>query len=1249
MRRVARTACILGVLCLISLNAGGAFAASAVSGGSARLSGYVFLDGSRSATDVPNGMWDAGERGFAGVQLRLRLLYRKTADGPVYSYDWGKFVYDRQATTDANGYWSMTVDSLSSVSTMTMTANGVTTLRFPYPLCYQIYISNDNGHGLIGPGSSYYCTTDLADPMGYFLSKHGEDASRSVYSWILVPIPPITNPVFNWPAGAFPDYSTFMGVPGSWSPAELAAFQRQYILDPSTGAMLPNVRNHIDFGFWRPAVAALCKIGDYVWEDTNCNGIQDAGEPPVPGVTVRLLDAAGTEIGTAITDSNGKYLFDGLRPGDYRVQFSPPTSYKITKQNEGSDDAVDSDADPLTGVCALTNLSPAEEDMTWDCGLYRPAAIGDFVWDDKDADGVQDSGEPGIPGVTVELLDASGTVVRTMTTDAAGYYYFRGLMPGGYGLHFIAPSGYAITLQDRGADDKDSDADCQDGRTVLTTLEQGENDFTWDCGLYRPAAIGDFVWEDKNADGIQDSDEPGIAGVTVKLLDAAGNILATTTTDHDGYYRFTDLRPGAYAVQFVAPDGYLISPQDQGGNDAADSDANPSSGLCAFTILEEGETDLSWDCGVYKYPERLEVVKSGAKLWGDTRTPGFWKNNIAKAISGKNGWQVSRNELLVLLGQVQSFYRSDPFQLGATDEAVLSAAYAILDYGGSDVAQKLRKDLLCCELNLFSGIYALSDTDGQEGLCRYAEDVLNGVPGDMNALHEYIDWLNNAESRPQSPTLSVGDSVVYTLTIRADSYQPRTVTVRDYLDPSLTVEAVDAGGIYHPAGGYVEWKIDLPAGPYTQQVHVWVSLTATPNNTEGPSPGAGWTASNVVALDGCGTLRNKAWYTGDGGGGATCAIGDFVWEDTNHNGLQDSGEPGVANVSVALKRGSTIVATQVTGADGKYLFAGLTPGDYSLSFTLPSDYEWTLKDQGGNDATDSDVDSSGNTPIITLSANETDLRWDAGVWLASPESVTVSKTGAKLRGYCKTIGFWKTNISKALSGKTGGTQVPASDLISWLKAVRNVYRDDPYKNLLPLTSDAALLQAAYAILNYGGSDMSAKTLQQLLACELNYVSGSFIMTDTSAHLALIQWAEDLLNTPGADLSSIHDMLDQANNLGNGNQTPSITVGDTVVYTITLRSSLTAPRQVEVRDYLDSSLSFVYADRGGVFSGPYATWTVSLPAGDNVDTKLQLVVKVNSTPRGDGAGDPGTGWTSSSWCQLAVDSEVLNNRAWVRIP
>jgi hypothetical protein len=107
-------------------------------------------------------------------------------------------------------------------------------------------------------------------------------------------------------------------------------------------------------------------------------------------------------------------------------------------------------------------LTSGESDLTWDAGFYQTSSLGNFVWNDLDGDGIQDAGEPGIPGITVTLTgtDGNGNPVNlTTTTDGNGGYIFTDLVPGTYTLTFSSPgAGWSVTPQDQGGDDTvDSD------------------------------------------------------------------------------------------------------------------------------------------------------------------------------------------------------------------------------------------------------------------------------------------------------------------------------------------------------------------------------------------------------------------------------------------------------------------------------------------------------------------------------------------------------------------------------------------------------------------------------------------------------------------------------------------------------------------------------------------------------------------------------------------------------------------------
>ncbi|HEB2157259.1 TPA: fibrinogen-binding adhesin SdrG C-terminal domain-containing protein, partial [Staphylococcus aureus] len=194
-------------------------------------------------------------------------------------------------------------------------------------------------------------------------------------------------------------------------------------------------------------------LGDYVWEDTNKDGKQDANEKGIKGVYVILKDSNGKELDRTTTDENGKYQFTGLGNGTYSVEFSTPAGYTPTTANAGTDDAVDSDGLTTTGV-----IKDADN-MTLDSGFYKTPkySLGDYVWYDSNKDGKQDSTEKGIKDVKVTLLNEKGEVIGTTKTDENGKYRFDNLDSGKYKVIFEKPAGLTQTGTNTTEDDKDAD------------------------------------------------------------------------------------------------------------------------------------------------------------------------------------------------------------------------------------------------------------------------------------------------------------------------------------------------------------------------------------------------------------------------------------------------------------------------------------------------------------------------------------------------------------------------------------------------------------------------------------------------------------------------------------------------------------------------------------------------------------------------------------------------------------------------
>jgi len=162
-------------------------------------------------------------------------------------------------------------------------------------------------------------------------------------------------------------------------------------------------------------LAGCVGAGNFIWLDENGNGIQDAGEPGAADVGVTLFNSADdAAVATTNTDADGQYtlVVQGVTSGTYYVGFDLPVGVNFTMPDQGNDDEKDSDADPSTGLTPSYSLSGVVQHV--DAGLVPlpsvqeeavegseeqaapTAGIGDYVWQDENANGLQDAGEPGV-------------------------------------------------------------------------------------------------------------------------------------------------------------------------------------------------------------------------------------------------------------------------------------------------------------------------------------------------------------------------------------------------------------------------------------------------------------------------------------------------------------------------------------------------------------------------------------------------------------------------------------------------------------------------------------------------------------------------------------------------------------------------------------------------------------------------------------------------------------------------------------
>ncbi|MBU5609457.1 SdrD B-like domain-containing protein, partial [Staphylococcus epidermidis] len=241
----------------------------------------------------------------------------------------------------------------------------------------------------------------------------------------------------------------------------------------------------------------LYNLGDYVWEDTNKNGIQDEDEHGIEGVEVSLTRPNGT-VETTTTNSEGKYEFNDLQNGDYVINFKTPEGYTATKAYEGNNAEVDSN-----GLSTVGTIKDADN-WTLDSGFYKTPSkysLGDYVWYDSNKDGYQDNDEKGIKGVKVTLKDSEGNTLKATETDENGKYRFDDLDSGDYTVHFDKPEGLTQTSVNSGNDDA-KDADGEDVHVTITD----HDDFTIDNGYFEDSESDSSSESESGSESHSDSE-----------------------------------------------------------------------------------------------------------------------------------------------------------------------------------------------------------------------------------------------------------------------------------------------------------------------------------------------------------------------------------------------------------------------------------------------------------------------------------------------------------------------------------------------------------------------------------------------------------------------------------------------------------------------------------------------------------------------------------------------------------------------
>jgi protocatechuate 3,4-dioxygenase beta subunit len=730
-----------------------------------------------------------------------------------------------------------------------------------------------------------------------------------------------------------------------------------------------NITN-VDAGYC-PTILAL---GDRVYFDLNNNGVREATELGIEGLTVNLYKdnnndnvADGPSIANTLTNATGNYRFDNLVPGNYIVGVTPPAGYSSSTNaaiDPDNDVDLDDNGTNLVGTewrgLAITLTGGAETletgnfNNTYDFGFYPTASIGDFVWNDLNGNGVQDAGEPGITGVTVNLLNSAGTIIATTTTNASGAYNFPNVAPGTYSVTFTTPAGYTPTGSNLGGNDA-TDSDPIGGTVTGIVITAGISNTTIDAGFRGTGVIGNFVWNDSNGNGIQDPGETGIQGVVVTLRDAAGNVVATTTTDVNGTYSFTNVPPGTYCVAYATPTGYTPTTSNAPGSTGANN-SDPVGGV-ACGIVVNGNVNNDVDAGFF------EALNLGNTVWYDqnndgTKQPtesGISAATVRLYLDANNDNVADGAAIATTITDANGLYNfanlaPGNYLVGVT----IPAGYAVVTTNGGDPDNNTDNDnngtntsvageVRSSAITLTSGAEPTTDGDGNNGNLTIDFGLKGtGLIGDFVFNDVNGNGIQDA-----------GEGGLPGVTV-------------SLLNPNgtTTTTTTDANGNYSFP--------NLAPGSYSVTFTTPSGLTASPSNQGGndgtDSDPVGGTVTGIVLT--AGQVNN----TVDAGFFAANVmnLGNVVWYDQNNDGIKQPTETGIAAATVRLYLDANndnvadgaAIATTTTDANGLYNFGGLAAGNYIVGVTIPTGYA-VVTTNGGDPDNNTDNDNNGtNTSVV---------------------------------------------------------------------------------------------------------------------------------------------------------------------------------------------------------------------------------------------------------------------------------------------
>ena len=642
-----------------------------------------------------------------------------------------------------------------------------------------------------------------------------------------------------------------------------------------------DVENSIVYEYY-VGVALGGTISGTVFEDRDYSGAMDKSDRKLSSVAVQLVGSDGAVIAQTQSSAKGTYTFSGVMPGEYTVRFLRRDGYTFTKYRpleEGGNAATLAPAD-IYGETAPFAFAMSETLAGLNAGLVQSGTLGGVFFYDENDNGLMDALEAGFTEGRVRLLSQDGEIDSTQTVNADGSYFFSGVVPTAYTLYYLLPEHAEMakvanggnTLQHQGLENAVPDVTVKAGKSYTQPL----------VGAVKLGTFEGYAFNDLNADGLREDGEAPLPGAAVSLSPrTAGQSAATATTDANGMFSITGLRPDDYVLSMQLPDGMIFASDVLASDIALEAENAYSSTIPFAKLLNRAENAIgavapaTLQASVWLDENRSGMHDAGERMLSDLEYKLYDEVHQAYVMTARAG-----SDGTAMFYNVRPSTYTVSFTL-PEDATPVPGAGTFTRNGR---------------------------TMEQSGIEIHAGDTFTGITG---ALQCTTSLGGTVEADRTDHTLPV-EGVDVTLYAQG-SPQPLQSTV------------TDAKGVYRFDGLWPgSYVIEVtrpdnlvfvrPGDPAVSAQGSVIRQISDETGTSDPIPLA-------MAKD---RLDNRVLFT------VPAKVGSQVWLDANGNGLIDGDEPMIAGVTVNLLQNGAAVYTTTSNEWGFYELADVYPGEYTL-------------------------------------------------------------------------------------------------------------------------------------------------------------------------------------------------------------------------------------------------------------------------------------------------------------------------------